>query len=98
MIPTLQQIPDERFTDRQLLVAHLIEQILDDVGEADDGLQAEQAGGTFDGVRRPEDGADELAIVRVVLQGQQRGLHLLQQLARLGDIGLQGLIKIDAHE
>ena len=98
VIPALQQILDECFTDRQLLVAHLIEQILDDVGKADDGLQAKQAGGALDGVGRPEDGADELAIVRLVFQRQQCGLHLLEQLTRLGDVGLQGLIKIDAHE
>ncbi len=98
VIPALQQILDECFTDRQLLVAHLIEQILDDVGEADDGLQAKQAGGALDGVGCPEDGADELAIVRLVFQRQQCGLHLLEQLTCLGDVGLQGLIKIDAHE
>ncbi len=98
MIPALQQILDERSRDPQLLIAHLIEQILDYVGKADDGLQAEQASGALDGMCRPKDGTDQLAVLRVVFQGQQGRLHLFQQFACLGYIGLQGLIKIDAHE
>ena len=68
MVTALQQILDQRRGDGELLIADLVEQILDDMGKPDDGLQTKQASRSFDGVSCTEDSANQLAIVRVSLQ------------------------------
>ena len=68
MVTALQQILDQRGGDGKLLIADLVEQILDDMGKPDDGLQTKQARRPLDGVSCTEDSANQLAIVRVSLQ------------------------------
>ena len=52
------------------------------MGEGGDGVEAEHRAGALDRVQRAERGVDQFAVVRRVLQIEQRLFKLLQQLLR----------------
>ncbi|MCY1360162.1 hypothetical protein D9M69_467750 [compost metagenome] len=56
-------------------IAHLVQQALHHMGEADQQLQAEQAGRALDGMGRAEDGVDPVGAEPAGLDLQQRLLH-----------------------
>ena len=66
---------------RQLARAHLVQHAFDHMGESHHMVQAKQAAGAFDGVRRAKDGVDQLGFVFCVFHRQKRGFHVFEQLA-----------------
>ena len=97
MVAALEQHRDQPGVDCHTAVAQTVEYVLDDVREADDGVQAEQTGGTLDGVRGTKNRADGILVSRLGFQLQQGLLHDLQQFVRLYNECLQCLVEIDAH-
>ncbi len=73
---------------RHLAVADLVEDRLHFVGEGGDILEAEHGAGPLDGVHGPEHAADEVHVVRVLFQLQERALQLGEQLVGLFPVSL----------
>ena len=88
MIAGFEQHRNQTGIDLDAAVAQPVQHVFDDVREADNRIQAEQACRALDGVRRTEDRADGVIVAGLAFQLQQRLFHRLQQLASLDDESL----------
>ncbi len=68
------------------------------MGKLRDGVKAEHAARAFDGMRRTEDFVQEIAVLRVLLKGQQPFLDNGQMLRRFLKKGILKLYEIVTHK
>ncbi len=97
VVADLEQQGHQFGIDAQFAVADPVQDAFGHVGEGNDMVQPEQAGGAFDGVRRPEDGVDGVRVFGALFDGEQGGFHLFEQFPSFDDEGLQGFFQVDGH-
>jgi hypothetical protein len=79
---------DDLVADRQPARTHLVQRRLEDVGEADQGFQAERAGAALDRVDGPEHRIDGLGIGVAGFHGEQAALQFGELFLALLEEGL----------
>ena len=94
VVGACQQQRDQRLADVDAPVAHFVEHALGHVGEGNQRVEPEEAGRALDGVRGAEDRVDGLGGVLALVQAQQRGLHVVEQLPALCKEGLQSVVHV----
>src|SRR5690606_9517007 len=94
MIAAAQQQLGQLRGKRQLLCTQPVEDVLDDMGEADHMLQPEDARRALDGVHAAEQRVQELRLARGCLQLEQDALHVGQHLPTFVEKSVEDLIEI----
>ena len=87
MVTRLQGKIEQFLGHRHLAVAHEIEDRFHLMGEAGDIVETEHRPGSLDGVHGPENPADQVFVVRGILEFEQRGFQLGQKLDGLFPVG-----------
>ena len=81
MVAALEQGGDQVAADLNFIVAQLVEQVLQRVGELLDVMNFHHAGTALDGVGGAENAVDGFRIAVALLHAQQTGFHLREVFA-----------------
>jgi len=76
---------DDGRVDDQAVLAREIEEGLEDVGEAVDGDEVEEAGATLEGVEGSEDGVEGFGVLGLAFEDEDTLLNIVEVLARFRD-------------
>jgi hypothetical protein len=93
----LEQQRHDAGADAQLTLSYLREEILHDVGELAEVIEAEGEGVSLQGVHRPKHRGDELGVVRMDLQRHEELLRQSEALVRLHQKALEYGLAIEIH-